>query len=67
MNTNENPHQKKAYDVPHAPLRQKYTVPLPKDTDRCRGCPYPGVGFICWSTDGSCLRTEMDRTGRPGR
>lgn len=25
----------------------------------CEGCPFPGHGFICWSADGSCLRTNM--------
>lgn len=48
-------------------LRQVYTVPLPKDTERCEGCPYPSDGFICWDTDGSCLRTDMDRISRPRR
>ena len=28
---------------------------------RCAGCPYSGHGFICWHTDGKCLRTEMAR------
>lgn len=50
-------------DTP-APPRQIYSVPLPKDTTRCQGCSYPGVGFICWSRDGTCLRTYMDRVGR---
>lgn len=50
-----------------APPRQVYTVPLPKDTERCEGCPYPRVGFICWSSDGTCLRTDMDRISRPRR
>lgn len=27
----------------------------------CAGCPYSGHGFICWHTDGKCLRTEMAR------
>ena len=26
--------------------------------DRCEGCPYPRVGLVCWSKDGSCLRTD---------
>ena len=31
----------------------------------CAGCPYPSVGFICYSeTDGSCLRTDMAAIGR---
>lgn len=29
--------------------------------ERCNGCPYPHHGFICWSRDGSCLRTDMQR------
>jgi hypothetical protein len=50
-----------------APPRQVHTMPLPKDTERCEGCPYPHVGFICWSVDGTCLRTDMDRISKPGR
>ncbi|NPV89710.1 MAG: hypothetical protein HPY50_02900 [Firmicutes bacterium] len=61
------PQEKKENGVAPPPPRQIYAVPLPKDINRCEGCPYPGVGFICWSGDGSCLRTEMDRVGRPGR
>jgi len=40
---------------------KKYTVPPPKDSARCVGCPYPGVGFICWSLDGSCMKTDMEK------
>jgi hypothetical protein len=46
---------------------KKYTVPLPEDTARCVGCPYPGVGFVCWGTDGSCMRTEVERISRRSR
>lgn len=45
----------------------KYSLPLPKDLDRCTGCPYPGVGFICWSPDGSCMRTDVERFSRPSK
>ena len=41
-----------------------YTVPPPKDPDRCVGCPYPGTGFICWSSDGSCMKTDMEKISR---
>ena len=27
----------------------------------CEGCPFPGHGFICWSADGSCMRTRYQR------
>ncbi|EQB21842.1 hypothetical protein UNSWDHB_845 [Dehalobacter sp. UNSWDHB] len=41
-----------------------HSLPLPEDTARCAGCPYPGVGFICWSPDGSCMRTDVERFSR---
>lgn len=47
--------------------KQVYTVRGPQDTEKCKGCPYPGVGFICWSTDGSCMRTDMDRISKSRR
>lgn len=30
----------------------------------CEGCPYPRHGLTCWFTDGTCLRTEMNRIMR---
>lgn len=48
-------------------LPVRYAIPSPKDQARCKGCPYPGVGFICWYTDGSCLRTHMDNISRRRR
>lgn len=29
-------------------------------SDRCKGCPYPGHGFVCGDGE-RCLRTEMTR------
>lgn len=41
---------------------REYSLPLPEDyLTRCAGCPYPGVGFICWSTDGSCMKTDINK------
>ena len=40
------------------------TLPLPKDLSRCEGCPYPGIGFICWNTDGTCMRTDEEELSR---
>lgn len=45
--------------------RQVRTIPLPKDIEHCRGCPYPRVGFICWDKDGTCLQTDVNRISRP--
>ena len=33
----------------------------------CEGCPFPSHGFICWSTDGSCLRSNMKKIQKGGR
>ena len=30
-----------------------------KISPRCDGCPYPGHGFVCWGTDGSCIRSRI--------
>lgn len=30
-------------------------------SERCRDCPYPGHGFLCWSKDGECLRDAVQR------
>lgn len=38
-----------------------YTVPPPEDLARCVGCPYLGVGFICWSLDGYCMKTDIEK------
>ena len=58
---------KKLDDIPIV-QKQSFSVPLPLDMERCRGCTYPGVGFICWSTDGSCMKTDVEKIcGRPGR
>lgn len=66
MNTDAKPQQKKEDGSVPAP-RRIYTVPLPENISRCQGCPYPAVGFICWSRDETCLRTKMDRLHKTGR
>ncbi|WP_018306485.1 hypothetical protein [Desulfitobacterium hafniense] len=42
----------------------KCTVPQPQDPNCCVSCPYPSVGFICWSPEGSCLKTEVEKISR---
>lgn len=66
MDKGKKTQQKQENGDAHAPPK-RYTVPPPKDTTRCKSCTYPRVGFICWSIDGSCLRTDMDRIGSKGR
>lgn len=40
------------------------TLPLPRNPARCRRCPYTAIGFICWSADGTCLRTDEQKRDR---
>ena len=48
-------------------------VPMPPEpvfcteNERCRGCPYPAHGSICWHRDGTCLRTDMEKIERRHR
>lgn len=65
MNHDVTPEEKTVAGVIDPPI--KYSLPPPKDPNRCIGCPYPGVGFICWSPDGSCLRTDVDKFSRPSK
>ncbi len=46
---------------------RKISVPVPKDIQKCKGCPYAGVGFICWSRDGSCMKTAVEKINRTRR
>lgn len=48
-----------------------YGIPPPQPPqgpfEKCAGCPYPSHGFICYSKDGSCLRTEIDKITKRSR
>jgi hypothetical protein len=48
---------------PQAPQYAPETAPPPVCTrlERCEGCPYPRHGFICWHSDGSCMKTRMEK------
>ena len=60
-------HDRELYKVqPCAPER---SPDLPEDPvcaffEKCRGCPYPSHGFICWRSDGSCIRSEVERLNK---
>ena len=34
--------------------------PICTHSPDCQGCPYPRHGFLCWGSDGSCLRSKMN-------
>lgn len=33
----------------------------------CGDCPYPSHGFICYSSEGNCLRTDMKKINQRGK
>ena len=45
-------------------------VPMPPEpvfcteNERCRGCPYPAHGIVCWHRGGCGLRTDMEEIER---
>ena len=42
------------------PYQQRSPEPVfCTENERCRGCPYPAHGVICWHRDGTCLRTDI--------
>lgn len=47
----------------HAPERsaEQAETPVCTHSERCEGCPYPRHGFICWHSDGSCMKTHMEK------
>ncbi len=34
------------------------------ENERCRGCPYPAHGIVCWHRGEDCLRTDMEKIER---
>lgn len=62
MNQKANPLEKPDAGATGPPKR--YGVPLPAERSLCEGCPYPRVGFICWSPVGTCMKTDVDAINR---
>lgn len=52
------------HTVPHAATLPSER-PVCTRESRCKGCPYPAHGFICWSETGPCLRTLTERRRKP--
>ena len=47
------------------PYQQRSPEPVCcTENERCRGCPYPAHGIICWHRGGGCLRTDMEEIER---
>lgn len=42
--------------------REPPKKPICSRYDRCKDCPYPSHGFICWSKDEDrCMRTDVQK------
>ncbi len=39
------------------PLDDRPRGPFPS----CAGCPYPSHGFVCYSAEGDCLKTDIEK------
>lgn len=48
-----------------APL--PYEKPACTRFERCKGCPYPSHGFICWREDGECMKTDVEKIAKRER
>lgn len=35
--------------------------PLSGPFPTCEGCPYPGTGFLCYTNEGNCMRTMVQK------
>lgn len=44
--------------------REPEPPPVCTRSERCQDCPYPHHGFICWSRDESCMRTEVEKINK---
>ena len=40
--------------------------PICSDMPRCKDCPYPAHGFVCWRDEKNCLRTEVETIHQRG-
>ena len=56
--------------APHA-VRVQLETPICTRMTFCKGCRFPRDGFICWFSNGQCMRTLMQKkekgTGQPHR
>lgn len=53
------------YEIKEAFQNEPASEVVPGETlkcsmySQCKGCRYPAHGFVCWNSDGTCLRTEI--------
>ncbi len=53
------------YSPPREPARSRNEPVRCNIKPECQGCPFPGHGFICWSADGSCMRSRYRKEAKP--
>ena len=47
--------------------RKQEEKPVCRRTEECIGCPFPSSGFICWSDNGECMRTRIEKLKENGK
>ena len=52
--------RRRAASAPDEP-RETQRPPVCTRYARCEGCPYPRHGLLCWHSDGTCLRMDMEK------
>ena len=53
--------RKSRRNVPTQSAEEPSTQPVCTRYERCRDCPYPRHGFLCWRKDGECLRDAVKK------
>ena len=54
---------KKLFNINFAPgfAPEPEQRPVCRQFSRCKGCPYPAHGFLCWGSEDDCIRTRMKK------
>ena len=48
-------------------VRIPYEKPICRKSEKCKDCPYPAHGFVCWRDEKNCLRTEVETIHQRGK
>ena len=54
------------FHISHAPsyAPEPEQKPVCRQFSRCKDCPYPAHGFLCWGSGEDCMRTRVEKLNR---
>lgn len=54
------------FHISHAPsyAPEPEQKPVCRQFSRCKDCPYPAHGFLCWGSGDDCMRTRIEKLNR---